>query len=639
MPFPLADLRRSYGRGNFRGGRPEVRPFLLAGRALAEHAPRLRAALDWYRTQTGRRRAEIDFDELAQLVGDYRLARCLASCLQSAYRFVPDAWDAVLNDRGPGAARRLAERGLQTPSALRLYVFRRVNERRGGFVPPEERAAVLCEVAGDLGLDLALLERLLWLDAPEQERLAQVGPAPRPEQLAAAYNRRALETLLARTISAELALARPDGAAVRRVYFLLKRHGLLCDVDLVDATAGASAGICFHVYGPLEVFGPRTRHGERFARVILRLLATMPGVRGTAQVLLNDRQYEVRLGQQLQDALGDAGTWTETDDGPPPGDAWTEAEYLPAPSGAPTADAEAASPAEAAHFDSGVEARLYATLRGMERRGDAKGWRVVREPEPLVCDGVVLIPDFLLWREGGSQPASGPEATGSGTAWRVFVEVIGFWTPSYRQRKRHKLGLLPPDLPLVLAVQEQLVGEFEGLPFPVLPYRQRVSAADLVELVSRRYGRWPDRQAGIGTRLRQLLSAAPPQRGAIPERELAAALGAATPGELRAILAQEAPRVLQDSGWTWVGGAGLCHRDWLAQVADACRRAICAGGEQDTPLEAVREAVAASGLPAAEAAADVLEALLPSLGFEVAWESIFAARVRQTRPTVGRQPA
>ncbi|HEX2516402.1 MAG TPA: DUF790 family protein, partial [Chloroflexota bacterium] len=291
MPFPLSDLRRRYGRGGSAGGPPDVRPYLLAGKELRAQEARLRAVLAWYGSHVGRQRREVDFDDLARVAGDYRLARCLGNCLLSVYRFASRPLGVDLD-------------GVRSPSDLRLRVFEAVAQHGAGFVHPQQRVPALEDVAGPLGIGVDELDRLLWLDAEDNQYLQQLGPTPDTARLAATYNRRALATLLVRSLSADLILPDPDGAAIRRLYFLVKRHGLLCELELVDPPAGPSGGVHVHLYGPLEVFGPRTRHGDRFAGVLLGLLFRFPDLEGNARVLLNEREYRVLLGPDVAEALG-----------------------------------------------------------------------------------------------------------------------------------------------------------------------------------------------------------------------------------------------------------------------------------------------------------------------------------------------
>jgi predicted nuclease of restriction endonuclease-like RecB superfamily len=296
-----------------------------------------------------------------------------------------------------------------------------------------------------------------------------VGPAPTADDLAAHYNRRALETLLIRALSADLYLRSPDGAAIRRLYFAVKRAGLLCELSLQEPDAGAAGGVWAHLFGPLELFGPRTRHGERFARAVLELQRAFPDLEGSARVLINEREYTLRLPRGI--------------------------------------DRATAGPVE---FDSSIERHLYETLRGMERTGDTRDWIVQREPEPIVHGATVLVPDFAL-----SRPA-----TAQDDPVRVFVEVIGFWTPAYRERKKAKLLALGGGVDLVLVVQDELAADFAGLPYEVLTYKRRPSAHDLIVLVDRAHPRKAPRR-----RLARARDVPPPEQ---TRAEWESVFGAAT---------------------------------------------------------------------------------------------------------------
>jgi predicted nuclease of restriction endonuclease-like RecB superfamily len=603
MPFPLTDLRRRYGRSGVAGGPPDVRPYLLAGKELPAQRERLQEVVAWYQSQVGRRQAEVDFDDLARVAGDYRLARCLGACLQTSFKFAPRPFDEALGALGP--RRRTPETGPTGPSELRLRLFERV-ALEGGFVPPEGRDEALAAVATDLGLTGAELDDLLWLDAERNQRLEAIAPPPAPEALAAAYNRRALATLLVRTLSADLVLPDPDGAAVRRLYFLVKRHGLLCDLELVVPALGPAGGVHVHLYGPLEVFGPRTRHGDRFAAVLLGLLFRFPDLEGSARVLLNEREYRFVLGPDVAEALGDRDPLEAA-----PEEAEGDQEAPPAPE--TPATAIVARPQVIGAFDSEVEARLFATLQGMARRGDASGWTAEREAEPLIWGSTVMVPDFLL---------TCPAARGR-PAQRVFVEVVGFWTPAYRERKRDKLRQLGEHVPLVLVVQEALAGHFDDLPFPILTYKHRVPATDLIRLLNRHFVRPGEDASAVREDAEALLEALDPGLGFVGADELRRALELPTAGALAEAMREAT------AGWRWVPGAGVAHEAWLEALGARCVAALAGqGGEGE--LEALRETVRGSGLAGAGGAAEHLEALLGVLGYEVVWRTLFEATVRIT---------
>ncbi|HEX7033640.1 MAG TPA: DUF790 family protein, partial [Nitrososphaera sp.] len=74
-------------------------------------------------------------------------------------------------------------------------------------------------------------------------------------------------------------------------------------------------------------------------------------------------------------------------------------------------------------FDSLVEEKFARKFN--EVAGEGSGWKLVREPDPLiVADGKAFIPDFMFEKYGS----------------RVYLEIVGFWTPEYLERKLQKIG-------------------------------------------------------------------------------------------------------------------------------------------------------------------------------------------------------
>ncbi|MFO8115651.1 MAG: DUF790 family protein [Halorubrum sp.] len=91
-------------------------------------------------------------------------------------------------------------------------------------------------------------------------------------------------------------------------------------------------------------------------------------------------------------------------------------------------------------FDSGVEADFAARFRGLDL-----DWTLVREPEPLETGTRVMIPDFAFEYDHAD--------------FRLFFEVMGFWTPEYVEKKLGQLADVE-DVDLLVAVDESLgVGE------------------------------------------------------------------------------------------------------------------------------------------------------------------------------------
>jgi len=112
-------------------------------------------------------------------------------------------------------------------------------------------------------------------------------------------------------------------------------------------------------------------------------------------------------------------------------------------------------------FDSGVESDFYARFEALDL-----DWRLLREPEPLEAGEHVVIPDFAFeWRYGG---------------FRVFFEIMGFWTPEYVEKKLSRFADLE-DVAFVVAYDESLgVGEaIEATGQRAFPYSGSVRLADV----------------------------------------------------------------------------------------------------------------------------------------------------------------
>ncbi|MFH0981436.1 MAG: DUF790 family protein [Planctomycetota bacterium] len=111
-------------------------------------------------------------------------------------------------------------------------------------------------------------------------------------------------------------------------------------------------------------------------------------------------------------------------------------------------------------FDSEVE-RSFAEKFGAER----DGWTLHREGGFLVRDQRVFVPDFVFRHADGTQ---------------VYLEIAGFWTPAYLEKKRQTLALFA-DAPIIVAVAASVAAELPALPVETIPYRTRLRIGPVLE--------------------------------------------------------------------------------------------------------------------------------------------------------------
>jgi hypothetical protein len=195
------------------------------------------------------------------------------------------------------------------------------------------------------------------------------------------------------------------------------------------------------VTGPDGLFKRSRRYGTRFAR-LLRTVAKTEGWH--LEATIDDRGTERRL--VLED--GD----------------------IEVPGTEPVAEPT---------FDSGVEADFYARFASLDL-----DWSLIREPEPLEAGEYAVIPDFAFeWRYGSADAAEGdsdPESEIRSGGFRVFFEIMGFWTPEYVEKKLSRFADLE-DVAFLVAYDESLgVGEeIEAEGYRAVPYSGTVRLKDV----------------------------------------------------------------------------------------------------------------------------------------------------------------
>jgi len=672
MRFTLADLKKTISR---RKGEPHLVPFLLRPGDLTEQ---LDALIALFEAHVGRERVYFPEDRLAELIGDYRLARCLVICLSEWYEWRAPEWPEGTSETEAAA---LAARDIDSPGALRLALYDHVNATAGGYLASDERDDALDAFAASLGLARSTLDDLLRLDAEPQTVLACIADAaPTAAELAARYNQRAVETVLANASVVEWIIA-PErdsnaeslGTLVKRACFLARRMGVQYDVTFdseapplsaagnltprhlsraaapplagegvggevpalpcvaehralyaiqADAPAAAEADepetfdttldtaaqpLVLTLYGPQELTGAPTQYGERLTRLCRALLgyrrdvATRGraalaggGLQGSARVYLHGRPLTFTLDDRLLRLLSpsiEAGQPVDFPSGFP----------LPAGRG----------PGGEDPYDSSLERRLAEEWASLEREQATAGWRLEREPEPILVGATILVPDFALRRDGR----------------RVFLEIAGYWRPEYRERKLRKLAALRGAVPLLLAAPEIARAEFAALAgqLPIQWYRSYLSAPALLAVLERDYNDFEARLARLDVAgMRAKVTA----RGRIPPIEAYALLRCYTRAEVaRAVVRLDAGESSNDAAPRWIEALGLCAPVWHDALLAHLRALVAREVGARIPLAALAGQLAAERAELADLPEPAIEALARQAGLQVARTSLFAAEV------------
>jgi hypothetical protein len=211
-------------------------------------------------------------------------------------------------------------------------------------------------------------------------------------------------------------------------------------------------------------------------------------------------------------------------------------------------------------------------------------WELVREPEPLETGASVMIPDFAFdYRHSD---------------FRVFFEIMGFWTPEYVEKKLGQLADVE-DVELVVAVDESLgVGEeIAARDHRVIPYTGSVRVKDVVDLL-REY-----------------------------ETDLVAASAATIPDELTPeedVIGLDELAAAHDVAVDVLDGVAFPDHELVgrALIRPAVLASLGEEIEDGLSLSAVEELISKYGI-------DDASAVLSKLGYRVEWEGLTGGTVRE----------
>jgi len=116
-------------------------------------------------------------------------------------------------------------------------------------------------------------------------------------------------------------------------------------------------------------------------------------------------------------------------------------------------------------FDSKVE-KGFAMKWGQDKR---EGWSMKRAGGILQRKQTAFVPDFVFQHDDGR---------------KVFLEIVGFWTPEYLRAKIEKLKLFD-DEHIILAVAESVGEKLPAMSQEVILYKSALKLKDVLAALAR----------------------------------------------------------------------------------------------------------------------------------------------------------
>lgn len=347
------------------------------------------------------------------------------------------------------------------PSLVRETVFEIC---RGMALSPIEKKEALHKAAKKLSISEQELEKALWADLEENQIVKSFLPLS-PAELLKQYNISLTQTLLFRAVDLDIWIK----GGFQKILWRILRSGLMYDLeDAVEPEGKIKTdekenqrkeekkkragkreserlnGIHIHIDGPASLFRMSERYGNSFAKLFPALLQSK-GWSLKASILYKTYQGKRVLEFSLDDseeAFNPSFEAAQSSEVLASGFQLEETKerYETERSGeiekASTisfAEREAEpqeTAAEEVTYDSTIE-KAFGSL-------NLGGWKVLREPTILRAGRYAFVPDFALQREG----------------MKIYLEIVGFWTPEYLEKKIGKLKEVKE--PLILLINRKL---------------------------------------------------------------------------------------------------------------------------------------------------------------------------------------
>ncbi len=316
---------------------------------------------------------------------------------------------------------------------VRKTVFEEAS-KKGFALTDFERNNILSSAAGRIGVTAGEVDEALWSDLDENMILTKFDSI-NANDLVACYNLSLFQTLLFNCTKLEFYVF--GGINWKRVLRNVKWFGLIYYLE--QPTAESEQLTC-SLDGPLSLFRLTDRYGTSIAKLL-------------PSIITSEKWY-VRASIVRKTMSGKKLFELELSD--------SEAPLL-------IASVPCIKQKEniVGIYDSNVEERFA-------RKFDqfANGWKLVREPDPLIVEGKALIPDFMFQKYNT----------------RVYLEVVGFWTREYLERKLHKLIVSTGNkINILIAVNKELAcSKLFSLPKEqLIIYKDEVPVKPIVDYLKR----------------------------------------------------------------------------------------------------------------------------------------------------------
>ncbi|MGH9963449.1 MAG: DUF790 family protein [Nitrososphaeraceae archaeon] len=422
----------------------EIVPLFCGGEDKARHLELAKIIINEFQELAANKEKKKILNErisfLESHFDDYRLVRGLSTLLERRCQF-----NTAISQRDENCGISL------NPIDIRRLLWEE-SARRGFALSDSLRDEILCNVASKMNISSTSIMQSLWSDLDENTVLELFSPLS-SEELLAWYNLSLLQTLLFTCTRLEFSVR--GGANWKNTLRNVKRLGLMYNLreqtntnDSADArnvhggksreyllhadvknNGGHDSELVCSIDGPVSLFKLTDRYGTSIAKLVPFIISSSWWYISASiirKTMAGKKIYEFRISSSdlQQNILSE----------PLRNDKKNNNSSINIDSINNNINGRSTS----AYFDSSIEEKFAVKFEHLANR-----WKIKREPDPLIVGkGVAFIPDFLFEKYGR----------------KVYLEIVGFWTKEYLEKKFQKVSeiLLNSKVDLFVAVDEEL---------------------------------------------------------------------------------------------------------------------------------------------------------------------------------------
>lgn len=396
----------------------KIYPFFLNHKYEAE----ITAAINIFEENVGKKVSEIPKELIEDLFEDKRIGRGIYLVLEKLYKTeVPEMKSVVKTE----VISQLKSHGIKSLEDFKLAFYSYISEKWGGFAPEKHRKKAIEEFAKKYGLEILDIEKLLTLGGEESKIISKASVKPTVDDVIGVYNFEVIDTLITNGKRVKAIFYTKNlGTMARKTIREAKKLSVLCDLYL------GNGKLKVEFYGPRELFGRATRFGRVISYAFFRILTLAEKLESKlleleVEVVLREKTYIFQAKPPLP--------------------------LIKIPEKYETREAI---------FDSFVEKRFYWAIKSSKPRG----WDIIREPEPIILEGMVIVPDFMLVKNDK----------------KVFLEIVGYWRKEYLEKKKKQFETLKRhSQKIVILVDRKYFDELKGYGLPVFKYERKQEKVDI----------------------------------------------------------------------------------------------------------------------------------------------------------------